>query len=459
MIGNRRPVRWCIAMSAALAFATGTGVAGDLVPRAGLGVAWSDNPLRDSSGNRDETVLAADVGFDWQRTGPRVLSDINGRYTRREFLQNTFDPENLFSLAGFLDAVIVPGRLDWVVEENFGQVAALSFGAILPVDRENTNYFTTGPNLSFDLSGGDTADVFLRFSDVYYSESDTDNQRVGGQVSYARAISPRRTLSANAYAGRIVFDKDDVYPDVDVQQVYLRLESAARRMTLAADIGWNSVEFRGVKDSGTYASVSVFRQVNPETLISLEYSRGFSNSADAFRIDQSSLETSSLDEDIRVVADPFDEDRLTASYQLTRAKVDLRANLYASRERYLSTSTFDRDQVGLEARLAYRISSLTTLAVLGRTEDNKLVEGGDRTRDTQWTLEAEFQVTQKIVARLAVERYERNTQTGVLPEFVENRVFAGVAYAPPLPPRPTRDRSGRSLRRPVLQPSMQTLGD
>lgn len=445
----------CLQLSAVVVALSANVHAADLVPRASLGMAWSDNALRNPSGAQDETVLAAEVGFAWQRTGPRLLSDLTGSYARREYLNNSFDPENLFNVRGYLDTVIVPERLDWVVEENFGQIATLPFGAILPIDREDANYFTTGPNVSFGLAGGDSLDFYLRASDVYYSESNADNQRVGAQASYSRALSPRRRLSANYYIGRVEFDENDLYPAFDTQQFFFRLESQARRMTLAADLGWNGVKFRGERDSGAFAQFTAFRRINPETLVTLQYSRGFSNSADAFRVDQSSLGGSRLDEDVRVTADPFDEDRLTASYQLNRARTELRLSAYGSRERYLDSVVFDRDQLGLEGQLGYRLSSLTTLSLIGRFEDNELIESGVKTRDTQLTVEFGLQATPAVIVRFAVEQYRRNVRSGPLAEYTENRVFAGVSYAPPLPPRPQRLFRGRSLVVPSMENALE----
>ena len=108
-----------------------------------------DNIGRCATQEESETTLEADVfaNISVQRAGTQATLPADARY--REYLDDTFDSQVVGGIFGNLSYGIVPDRLIWQVQDNFSQVDVDALAVESPDNRQNLNYFTTGPDLHF----------------------------------------------------------------------------------------------------------------------------------------------------------------------------------------------------------------------------------------------------------------------------------------------------------------------
>ncbi len=152
-----------------------------------LTAGYTDNLLRQPEG-QDDVPASLGLTGTWVETTRHLSADVEGRVDGFKYFNDTFDDEVLGQLDGSLTWWAVPERLAWVVEDVYGQVAMDPFEPISPENRENTNFFSTGPDWYIDF--GDRMRAYLggRFGSVRYEITDTDSERLVGIVGIDRAV-------------------------------------------------------------------------------------------------------------------------------------------------------------------------------------------------------------------------------------------------------------------------------
>ena len=133
--------------------------------------------------------------------------------------------------------LFVPGRFEWVLTESFGQSEIDPFAASTPDNRENINYFTTGPDFTVRLGSVGSLTLFGRYSMTQFEDSNFDDERLLGGLSLGRDLSARSNVSLNATAERVEFDDQTAGSDYDRQSAFLRYEIEGARTTIGAGSG------------------------------------------------------------------------------------------------------------------------------------------------------------------------------------------------------------------------------
>ena len=163
--------------------------------RAGVGV--SDNIARTSTMEIDETI--ATVGFDFAATEQtrRLDLDIRSNVDYLDYVDDTFDAEWVGGLNGLAIFSLIDERLTWEIRDNFGQQLLDPLEVARPGNRENVNFFTTGPTLTSSAGGRNPIVLDARYSRVSYEERPFDNDRLSGRLSVGRNTSRDATASLN----------------------------------------------------------------------------------------------------------------------------------------------------------------------------------------------------------------------------------------------------------------------
>jgi hypothetical protein len=139
-----------------------------------LTAGYTNNLLRQSDGDDD---VPASFGFtgNWVETTRHFSADVEGRVDGIKYFNDTWDDEVLGQIDGSLTWWAVPERFAWVVENVYGQVATNPFESISPANRENTNFFSTGPDWYMPFAERMRAYFGGRYGSVQYGTSDSDS--------------------------------------------------------------------------------------------------------------------------------------------------------------------------------------------------------------------------------------------------------------------------------------------
>ena len=163
----------------------------------------------------------------------RVLSAIEHRNYRRD----TYADETLGNVSAFANWAISPNRLNWVLENYYGQTAIRSADAATPDNRQNVNVFSTGPSLYPRLSARNSLEFGLRYGNYYIENADTDNDRYSAIARWLYEISSVTTASLN-YDGQQVDNRNPLlYQDYSRHDVFFSIRKRGTAAQFLLDLG------------------------------------------------------------------------------------------------------------------------------------------------------------------------------------------------------------------------------
>src|ERR1035438_3646049 len=85
------------------------------------GIGESDNVSLVQTNKVSQTIGIADLDFTSKETGSRLSDDIVGSFTYLDFLQHAYSNEFLGHFDGLVRYALVPERLTWTLQDNWGQ--------------------------------------------------------------------------------------------------------------------------------------------------------------------------------------------------------------------------------------------------------------------------------------------------------------------------------------------------
>lgn len=419
-------LRW-IAAVATLVVSQGV-LADEFLPRAALSVVYSDNINRQAESYGSDTVVTASAGFRYLHESQRWHMNVSALGSYAEFLENTYEARGLASGSLNTGVTLVPRYLTWELQDNYGQIATDSFGAIEPTDRQNTNYLSTGPNLQIPV-GRSRLDLQGRYSDVSYQGTDTlNNNRTSGTLSLVHPWTDIRTLSVTLFDQQTRFDHDELFRDYEMRSAFVSLRSTPRRSVYQFDVGATEVDDGLRKSQGTLLGLTYGHQLSATSAIQLYGRRGFADSADTFRFEQGgSTDPILIDHNVTPRASPFRETRVDLSFVSTRARGAFSVMPYWVDEDYVDNDAFDRSRGGIRADVSYSVAGTWRFDAYISGERSTYFDSTFDHTDKQLGLGATKFLSTSIQVNARFERFDRS---GDVDDYAENRVLLLVSYAP-----------------------------
>jgi hypothetical protein len=393
---------------------------------ADLGVERSDNVTRVPTDEQSETVATARIGLGYEVMRPRVEGRIGADLQYRRYLDNTYDNEVLGGANALLNWSIVPERFLWVFEDNYGQIAGNRQLPDTPDNREDFNYFSTGPDISLPLGARTLAEVSGRWSDIYYEISPEGSQSALGRLGLVRLLSTESRASLNGSVEKIKYD-EAAFEDYRITEGYARYEGTSARTTLAIDAGYTRAERGDGTSSGPLARLDLSRVITSRTTFTVQAGTEFSDTAQAFRLSQGARGVGPEDQDAVAAADVF---RIYYAYlglQTERERTSFNVTLYGHEEQHETDETLDRKRVGVGFGWTRHLSPRMDLSVRGDYGNEKF-DVDDFAFD-EWSAGAAlgWRLTNSVSLRLSVDHFDGDGD-GTTRDYEENRVYFGVRY-------------------------------
>ena len=269
------------AIASVLALSAGTAQA-DLGWSVGVGAGHSDNANRVETGKIDDTLMTLGGAIAYEHESSRVQASLTGYATYLDYLDDTYDSDFLGSGTGSLVLGIVPERFLWTFEDTFGQITINQFQPVTPENRQNANFFSTGPDLVLRLGSQSDLTIGGRYADSRYEETDTVNdRRLTGDITYSRHTSPSVTWSAVAQASRIEYDLPGD-PGYDLQNLYGQLQAEGARQTIGLDLGATRVADGGESYTNPLVRLTWNRRMTPSWTLDVSLGSEYQNTSDRF---------------------------------------------------------------------------------------------------------------------------------------------------------------------------------
>lgn len=213
--------------------------AGEFVPRFGFKAESRSNVTRGNNIGSTrpvtaDTLVEPYVGFLFTESVDKINSEINFQLDHQQYLDNSFSAQNFFTIDGFLDYEIVPGRFNWATEDAANTRRIILEEPGTPDNLQTFNVFTTGPDLFLTRDANEIV-IKGRLGTVNYSDQLADNVRIIGSAALTRAVSSVMDVSLNTSASLVRFN-EEFQTDYDLY---------AFIATLARETPWGSIGLTG----------------------------------------------------------------------------------------------------------------------------------------------------------------------------------------------------------------------
>ena len=394
----------------------------DVAYEVSAGIGHSDNISRVDEGAIDESLASAGLMVDWQERTRHISGDALVNLSYVEYLEDTYDGEVLGTATGNVDFGIVPERFHWLVEDTFGQARTDPFEPVTPDNRENVNYFSTGPELRFRFGQAMTANLYGRYSDTRYEDSPLDAERVSAGVAVGRNLSQRSNVALNFSADESTFDAAATR-DYQRRSAFASYElGSGGRTTMNAELGYSWLEMDGEEeDGGLLVDLSLTRQLTASSSLTVSAAKNFSDAGESLGSSAGGGMT-----EITASADPFESTEGSADWQFVRRRTSVGFGVAFEEREYETQSQFDSKSIYYRADFARQLRSTlrfeTHLSLV--SED---FESGVET-DT-FSVEAllDWRFGRRVGLQLRLERADRSSTEGA-GEFTENRAYLGFTF-------------------------------
>jgi hypothetical protein len=304
------------------------------------GAGSTDNVMRTESGEQSETILSAGMQIDIDEETRRLDTTVVGNLDYLHYVDDTFDDEMVGRLDANLRLALAPGRFFWDFGDNYGQAQVDPFAPVTPENREDVNYFSTGPHLGFKLGSSGFAEFAARYSDVAYEISPFDSQRIFVAAGAGRELASGSKLSLHADWLQTDFDQELTNTDYELGSAYVRYEVKGARTEFAANAG--AIAFDGAnEDTGPLLQISLTRQMSSASTLVLGAGHEFTDAATAFRDRPSLLQGVSSTGAATISSDVFTRNYVNLDWNYDRHRSGVVAAVRYSDDEYETRPELD----------------------------------------------------------------------------------------------------------------------
>jgi hypothetical protein len=420
------------------------------------GATYSDNVTRAPVKTSDTTLTIGATGSLFKDEG-RLYANVRASAWYEYYLDGTFDSELLGSLGAQLRYAFVPERFYWTLENTYGQTTQNTFQPASPGNRVNSNFFSTGPDVTVPFGGANGLRIGGRFElNTFDDPGQLDEERVRGNLELFRRFAPTVTgsivgsLSETEFRdGGVVVGPGQIAEGYDIRELFGRLEARRARQALSAEIGVTEVEQRGETESSPLYRLNYYRRLSPSLNLNLgvgqEYRSGSSilqDSIQGVRVVNNQVVFIPPGVDptfvFNVIADSTNRNQ-PVKYRYGRASLDLVrtrttfsvAGTVGEERVQFSGQRLDRDTLDLGASVSRRIRPNVTGTASVAYYDRQFVtlDGGDE--DLSASLQLSWQYTSRLAFNVGYRYSERDSDLDTLFTYDENMLYVGLTYGPP----------------------------
>ncbi|MET0535980.1 MAG: hypothetical protein ABW171_17320 [Steroidobacter sp.] len=414
------------AAAGAIALAVSAPAHAEVTGVAEAGVGYSDNIGRVPANETDETIGTVGLELDWTERTRRIRGDAVADLSYFEYLDNTYDSELLGTANGSLALGIVPETFQWVFQDTFGQAQADPFSPMSPENREDLNYFSTGPDLTVRLGSTGFGRVFGRWSNTNYEDSPLDADRTTAGVAVGRRASSRSEVSLNAVTESVDFD-NPLNTDFDRDSVFLGWDLDASRTNINAQVGYTWLQRDGDDETGNaLLDLVITRDISASSVLALTLGTQLGDAGDSLRT-QLQGDVVGGGGQITATADPFESRVASLEWRYGRGRTGFSLGVAWNDQDYESATLFDRTRFSYTASFSRQLASTVDFEIRGALEKEEFDNVALDTDETRLAAILNWRAWRTLGLRLTAERYDRDTSNGT-GEYQENRAFLTLAY-------------------------------
>ena len=443
---------------------------------AGLGE--TDNVALAPTNKVSQTIATVDADFDIKHQSSRLDVDAKGNFYDYNYLQGAYGNQLLGRFDGVAHFALIPQRVTWVLQDDFGQAALDPFVPVTPGNLEDINYVSTGPDFALRMGGTGFIDASVRVARATYQTSPFNSNRVLGSLAAGLQLSARSSVSLNGVAERVLFDDTVVNGDFDRSSGYVRYEIQGARTNLSVDLGATKISQdassgtstvvlgenglpitvpvtipqAAYSTTGPLARIAVTRILSSSISLTVSGGRELTDGISSFGSIQGGAIGVVGTVPALLTTSSYTADFGSVGWRFERNRTAIAVSGHWEKDVYISQPQFDLTRAGGEIRVERKLSRAFALEVLGRYYKNDypnaalltLAGGSPKFDDGLVTAILSWRHGRALEVRLRAE-HTSHTTPGLDQGYGENRVFLTVGY------RPWAQKSN-SILGPVLGP-------
>jgi hypothetical protein len=442
---------------------SGSGGAERLTYGVDAGLGETDNVSLAPIVRVSQTIATVDADFDVKHQSSRLDVDAKGNFTDLDYLQGAYGNQLLGRLDGTARFALIPQRITWVLQDDFGQAALDPFVPTTPGNLEDVNYVSTGPDFAMRMGGTGFVDASLRVAHATYQTSPFNSNRVLGSVAAGLQLSARSSVSLNGAAERVLFDNTVVNGDFDRTSAYARYEIQGARTLLSVDLGATKISQNAsagtstvvispngssitepitvpqsaYSTTGPLARISVTRKLSSAASLNVLAGRELTDGISSFGSIQPGAIGVVGTVPALLTSSSYTRDFGSLAWSYERNRTVIGVSGHWEKDVYISQPQFDLTRGGAEIKVERQLSRAFALQVLGRYYKTDypnatvltLAGGSPKYDDGIVAAILSWRHGRALEVRLRAEHSSRTTP-GLDQGYRETRAFLTVGYRP-----------------------------
>jgi hypothetical protein len=400
------------------------------------GIGQTDNVTLVSANPTSQTMAIADADIDFKKQSRLLDADVKGNFTYLDYLQGAFSNQLVGRFDGIAHFALIPERLTWVLQDNFGQAGVDPFTPLTPANLEDINYVSTGPDLSLRLSGKSYLNMGARFADVRYETSPFDNHRVSGNIAWGLHLSALSSVSLNADTEQVKFKDTVLNTDFDRTSVFGRYEIQGARTVLSADLGGTKIHQSDESTTGGLARIELSRKISPAAKLTFSLGHDLTDAGNSFSSLQSGATGTVGTAPAAQTSQSYTDNYVSAGWQYQRNRTTIALSGRWEKDLYGTQPSLDNTRGGVEFNVERQLTHAFTAQLWGRlykTDFARAVvtpqNGSSDYTDGLIAAALTWHHGRGLEVRLRGEHASRESTTAGA-GFHENRVLLTVGYRP-----------------------------
>lgn len=389
----------------------------------------SDNIARTEANKIEDDIAAAGAEFSLYRESNRLSADAIGNLLYYDYLDDTFQSEFFGNLSADVAFRIAPERFHWYLSDNFGQVLNDPFMPATPDNRENINYFLTGPDFILPIGSQTRFRLGGRYGLTSYEDSPLDSDTALATATLQRLLSSSNSVSLNARRQEVSYDESLLNGDYTQTEMYLGYEAEGARTNLSIDLGYTEMDRDAStdKEDGALLRLEVSRRLSASSVVLLSGGQEFSSSGQAFAAAQSGAGAGVVTLPGRQTVQPFVNKHATLGYIFTRERNRFALTGTWSDQKYDDQPILDQTLTTLTATFRRELSQRSSLEFDGGYILGDFEQGADY-GDLIAGATFEWRLSETVSLGLTYDYYDRSSDlaTG---DFTENRFWLSISYS------------------------------
>jgi len=346
----------------------------------------------------------------------------SGVFSYLYYNDETLSNEALFYGDISSQAILIPRRLNWMVQDRARQVRVDPLQTLGTGNRQNQNDFWTGPDLFFRPGVGNEVILGGRYGNITYSDTNNDNQRGVGTLQLARQVSMPNRVSLNGQVMAVDYS-DDIYQDYDKYDEFLRFERRTTITSLSLDAGASQIERETqTLNSGLYRLILERRGVGGVALRLAAISELADTGSDAL------VPSSSVVSPEFAVSDVFERNRVDLSIAKTIPDQSWMADIYYE-ERNYDTAPLDNSAVGVILGYSKQLTAYVSGSMAGSLEE-RTYDGSDVVERLGGASARLTRIINPKISVFAGTIYASSDSSGGGRQYKETQYLLGLTYRP-----------------------------